>query len=296
MTTVGSPALNKAQLTKTQWQGLLACTNGPAFVRLAIHFGLILTFGALIQARVIFWPTLLLPQGLLLIFLFAPLHECIHRTAFRTNWCNDLAAHLCGWLVFLPPFWFRCFHLSHHRLTANPERDPELATAKPGNRRAYLIHLSGIPVWWSQMRQLLANAFGRNQDSFVPHKAHRRVTVEAVWFIALYAMAYELAGEQLLWLWIVPVLIGQPFLRGFLLAEHMGCALVPDMLANSRTTMTNKAMRCLCWNMSYHAEHHSQPAVPFHKLPAYHQHTKPYAQVIQDGYFDLHRRIFSELH
>jgi hypothetical protein len=36
--------------------------------------------------------------------------------------------------------------------------------------------------------------------------------------------------------WIVPALLGQPWLRLFLLAEHAGCPQVRDMLANSRTT------------------------------------------------------------
>lgn len=290
MTTLGG--LN---LDKTRWRSLVARANGPALGRLCLHGGLIAILGAMIVNKVAMWPVLLLPQGLLLIFLFAPLHECIHRTAFKTRWCNDLAAHVCGWLLLLPPTWFRLFHLRHHRFTNNPERDPELAAAKPVNRRDYLIHMTGLPVWWSQIRLLLANAFGRNSDGFVPRKAHRRVTVEAVWFIALYAMAYKLFGEQLLWLWLVPILIGQPFLRGFLLAEHMDCPKVPNMFANSRTTLTNAAVRFLTWNMSYHAEHHAQPAVPFHRLPDFHVHARPHLKVVQNGYLQLHRKIFAGL-
>lgn len=290
MTTLGG--LN---LDKPQWRGLVGRSNGPALRRIALHGGLILVLGAMIHSKVALWPVLLLPQGLLLIFLFAPLHECIHSTAFKSQWCNDLLAHIFGWLVMLPPTWFRHFHLTHHRLTNDAERDPELATAKPGNRRDYVLHMTGLPLWWSQMSLLLRNALGRNRDSFIPQKAHRRVTVEAAWFIALYAMAYQIFGEHLLWVWVVPALIGQPFLRGFLLAEHMGCPKVANMFANSRTTMTSAALRFLAWNMSYHAEHHIQPAIPFHRLPAFHAHTRPGLKVVQDGYVQWHAGIFAHL-
>ncbi len=274
---------------------MVARSNGPAALRLAIHGGLIVALGAMIGAKIALWPLLLLPQGLLLIFLFAPLHETVHRTAFRGKWCNDLVAFICGWLLLLPPTWFRHFHLTHHRFTNDPARDPELAVPKPESPRDYLVHLTGLTVWWAQMRGLLANALGRNRDSFIPRKAHARVTVEAVWFLTAYAVAYQLGGAQLLWIWVVPVLIGQPFLRGFLLAEHMGCPLVPDMLANSRTTLTAPAWRLLSWNMSYHAEHHAQPAVPFHQLPELHTYARPHVQVLQAGYLALHKKIFAGL-
>ena len=61
----------------------------------------------------------------------------------------------------------------------------------------------------------------------------------------------------LLWIWIVPVLISQPVLRAYLLAEHGLCPPVADMFANTRTTFTNRLVRALAWNMPYHAEHHA---------------------------------------
>jgi fatty acid desaturase len=53
----------------------------------------------------------------------------------------------------------------------------------------------------------------------------------------------------------------------YLMAEHTGCALSSDMLANSRTTLTNAAVRFIVWNMPFHAEHHAFPSPPFHALP-----------------------------
>ena len=91
----------------------------------------------------------------------------------------------------------------------------------------------------------------------------------------------------LLWIWIVPVLISQPVLRAYLLAEHGLCPPVADMFANTRTTFTNRLVRALAWNMPYHAEHHAFPCVPFHKLPALHRLTAAHLKSTSDGYVEF---------
>jgi fatty acid desaturase len=96
------------------------------------------------------------------------------------------------------------------------------------------------------------------------------VRAEARHFLVIYAIVAALpvvTGSTLtLTLWVIPVLLGQPVLRAFLLAEHTGCPLVPDMLANTRTTFAHRAMRWLSWEMPWHTAHHVAPTVPFHRL------------------------------
>ena len=61
--------------------------------QLALHLAALLaTAAAVLAARGLPWllPAMLL-HGDLLVFLFAPLHESIHRTAFRSRWLNDLS-------------------------------------------------------------------------------------------------------------------------------------------------------------------------------------------------------------
>ena len=53
---------------------------------------------------------------------------------------------------------------------------------------------------------------------------------------------------------------------GEAVSEHTGCPLVADMRVNSRTTLTNRAMQRLAWNMPFHTAHHVYPGVPFHDL------------------------------
>ena len=106
----------------------------------------------------------------------------------------------------------------------------------------------------------------------------------------LLIVLYALAGLSLfftpflLWVWIVPVLVGQPFLRLYLLAEHGDCPFVEDMFLNTRTTFTTAIMRFVAWNMPYHAEHHTYPMVPFHNLPALHTKMRGHLGVTSDGY------------
>jgi fatty acid desaturase len=95
--------------------------------------------------------------------------------------------------------------------------------------------------------------------------------------------------------WIVPALLGQPFLRLFLLAEHTGCAFDDDTFANTRTTCTNAAVRLLAWRMPYHAEHHGFPSVPFHALASVNALLPAQGRVISSGYLALHRALLRQL-
>ena len=172
------------------------------------------------------------------------------------------------------PRWFRWFHLAHHRFTQDPRRDPELAVPKPRSACAWLWHVSGLPYWLGQARVLLALAMGRVQGGFVPAARRAGVVGEARLFLLGYATlavaSVAVGSEVLLWYWLLPALLGQPLLRLYLLAEHTGCPEVPDMLANTRTTLTCAPVRWLAWNMPWHVEHHVAPAVPFHALSQVH--------------------------
>ncbi len=262
--------------------------DAPGLRRLTAHAGLVIGLGALISAGVPGWWVLVLPQGVLIVFLFTLLHETVHRTAFSTGWLNDRVAQAAGVLLLIPAEWFRLFHFAHHRHTQDPERDPELASAKPETRRAYVLHVSGLPLWWAAAKVLIANAAGRNRDGFVPPAARTGVTREARAMLTLYLALgglSALAGSAaLLWVWIVPALVGQPFLRLYLLAEHGRCPFVANMFENSRTTFTSRLVRAVAWNMPYHAEHHAFPAVPFHRLPDLHRLAAAHLRTTEDGY------------
>src|SRR2546430_2429049 len=193
------------------------------------------------------------------------------RTAFASRWPNELLAWICAALLMLPREYFRFFPFPHHRFTQDPARDPELAQPRPSTLASYLWHVSGLPCWYDRLSVTLRHALtGRAMESFIPPAQSALIVREAriLWgcyLCVLVASLYLRRADALIY-WVVPAILGQPFLRLFLLSEHAGCAFVDDMLANTRTTYTNAAILLLAWRMPYHAEHHCFPSVPFHAL------------------------------
>lgn len=288
-------------IDKRRLKGLSARSDGKGAAQLAGHLALLCATGlGVMAARGSPW---LVPamaaHGVVLVFLFAPLHETIHRTAFRARWLNDAVSSVCGFLLLLPPAYFRAFHFAHHRHTQDPARDPELARPKPRSLPDYLFVVSGLVYWRDRVTAILRHAAGRVSEDFVPPSQKPAVVREARIFVALYAAVAVVSLAAASWLavllWIGPALIGQPALRMYLLAEHTGCPLVPDMLENSRTIRSNVAVRWLAWNMPYHTAHHAYPAVPFHALPAAHDLMKDRVAVRSPGYLAVQREIIEGL-
>ena len=230
----------------------------------------------------------------ILIFLFAPLHETIHFTVFKTRGLNNLVAAAIGFLLLLPFQYFRVFHYAHHRHTQNAELDPELLDMKPLRKR-YWLYLSGLPTWWQSGNTIWQHAQGRVAESYIEERHHEMVISEARIHLAGYVLLLLislLASSSILWwYWILPALIGQPLLRLYLMAEHGGCDLSDNMLENSRTTYTVPWLNFLAWNMPYHAEHHYLASVPFHALPALHAYTGLLVKHKGEGYYQVNRDI-----
>lgn len=265
-------------------------TDKPGLHHLAGHAALILGFGLWIALGWPLWQVVLVLQGVAICFLFTLEHEATHKTPFRSEKINEWVGRICGVLIALPFEWFRYFHLAHHRYTNIPGKDPELiAGAKPDTVGDYIVHVSGIPFWIDMLDRIIGSAFGRDPGDFVPKRAHARVITEARWMMLIYGavIASLFFTPLLFWVWLLPCLLGQPFLRLYLLAEHGRCAFVANMFENTRTTYTNRAIRFLAWNMPYHVEHHTLPQVPFHRLPDLHRHMRDHLKVTANGYAEF---------
>lgn len=277
-----------SSLSVTQRQTLLLRSDRKGLVHLLGHWGAISLCAALIANSVPLWWAVEVLHGILLVFLFTLLHETSHKTPFETGWINDVVGHVCGFILFLPATWFRYFHFAHHRFTQIPGKDPELDAAKPTNWRQYVYHVSGIPIWISHAQTLAKNAFRRPNYDYVPDARQSKITLEArlylMGYVALMSVSIWYTSMILIYIWLLPILLGQPFLRLYLLAEHGRCAMVANMFENTRTTFTNRLVRAIAWNMPYHTEHHSYPSVPFYKLPELHRLIAPHLLVTENGY------------
>ncbi|HVN44265.1 MAG TPA: fatty acid desaturase [Steroidobacteraceae bacterium] len=271
-------------------------------LQLFIHLALLAATGTLVWlSRGHLWLVAsLMLHGAVLCFLFCALHECIHRTAFATRSLNDAVAWVCGALLVLPPEYFRLFHFAHHRFTQNRARDPELATPPPATQAAYWWRVSGLPYWGERVQTTLQHALTAHvAATFVPAARAPAVVREAriLWgcYVAVAAASIALHSAAALLYWMVPAVLGQPFLRLFLLAEHSGCAFDDNMLANTRTTYTNALVRLLTWRMPFHAEHHSFPSVPFHALAQVNSLLPHTGRVTAPGYLSVHRALLRQL-
>lgn len=283
-------------------KALSARSDRKGLGRLTGHAGLLLVTGTLVWLAGSSWFVLpaMLAHGVVLIFLFCAVHETIHRTAFASPRLNDAVAHIAGFLVLLPPAWFRAFHLAHHRHTQIPGDDPELDDKRIDTWPRYLWHVSGLKYWSAHIAGLIVHASGRVPERYVAEAARPRVVREARLFLAGYALVAAasvwLGSTAVLAYWGVPALLGQPVLRLYLLAEHGLCPFVGDPFANTRTTLTTRLVRFLAWNMPYHTEHHAFMAVPFHALPAAHEHFRDRLEVLEeDGYVGFNRRYVGEV-
>ena len=293
--------MHRSALPLAEIEGLTHRSNAAGLIRLGAHAGLLLGTAAAIRLTTgsIWVAPALLAHGVALAALFAGLHESVHRTAFSSRRLSDAVAATIGFLLLLPARHFRLFHLAHHRFTGNPAQDPELVTARTASLPRYLRHVSGLDHWAQRLGELLRHAGGRVSAPYVPEGQREGIVREARWHAAAYlviAGGVVVAGwtAPLLYWWL-PALLGQPWLRLVLLAEHSGCPEVSDMLENTRTTFTVAPVRFLMWNMPYHAEHHAFPGVPFHALPLLHTRLADRLCVTQSGYLAFQRAYLREL-
>uniref|UniRef100_A0A7S1JED1 Fatty acid desaturase domain-containing protein n=1 Tax=Eutreptiella gymnastica TaxID=73025 RepID=A0A7S1JED1_9EUGL len=251
-------------------------------------------------------------EAFLLSFLFMPLHECTHSTAFRNSTLNSIVGHATGFLCFRPPLHYKYYHFAHHRYTGDAEHDPELhetgTDLKIDGILKYVVYLSGLPFWLDRSSTILRHALKVRLESehYLRGRAGDRVTCEARVYLLLYiavALFSYATGSAFLWrVWVLPSLIGQPFLRYYLMAEHTGCQQGHNMLSNTRTTITTPWYRALAWQMPFHAEHHAFPQIPFHALPRLHRHLSKTLAVQSKchptgwaGYSGFHAQFVSKL-
>jgi fatty acid desaturase len=271
--------------------------------RTLAHLALLAAGAALIHAsRGRWWlPAALLLQGLVLVSLFAAMHECVHYSAFKSRRLNELVAWLAGLGILFNATYYRQFHFAHHRYAQDPERDPELLTAPaPRTRAGYWWRVTAIPYWKARALNVANLSRGRFVGlDFVPATAHaeivRSVRTMAVVMAILAVLSLVLRADALLWYWLLPLALGLPWLRLYLLSEHTGCSEDDDALTNTRTTLSIWPVRFLMWNLPYHAEHHLYPSIPFHQLPAAHRWLRPHLRVVARGYTGVQRALYTAL-
>jgi fatty acid desaturase len=271
-------------------------------LQFAAHLACMLATALLVSLTAPYW-FLLIPamalHGVTIVTMFAPLHECVHRTAFASRSANEIVGWVVGVLSFYNSTFYRYYHTWHHRYTQDPARDPELIYPKASNRVQYFIEISGVMFWFRRAIDYPALAFGRTgQLPFVPDSASRRIALSMSVQLLIYlagAVSIALGFRAVLYYWFLPAILAQPFLRALLVVEHTGCSQDANGLTNTRTTLASFPIRLLMWNMPYHAEHHLYPSIPFHQLPALHIKVRENLKHIAPSYAAANRAVIQSL-
>ena len=292
------------QILSTQELGRLnAKSNLQGAFRLLGHLSVMGASGYLwityMDRGFIAFPALII-YGFSFAAMFAPLHECVHRTAFASNRLNDAIAWFAGLLSFYNSTFYRRYHKWHHRYTRIPGKDPELSDPKPKTFAQYCWQISGIPWWIGKIQGHLRIASGQLEDCpYIPETARSEVIRSTRLQLLVYgvAIALSIACSQpwFLLYWFLPLALGQPVLRFILLAEHTDCTLDDNSLTNTRTTLTLAPLRFLMWNMPFHAEHHLYASIPFHALPTAHDKLSPHFTHVDPGYIKVNQNILKTL-
>ena len=242
----------------------------------------------------------LLASGVGLATAFAPLHECCHRTAFRSRRVNDAVAWCAGLLCFYNSTFYRRYHQRHHRYAHQIGLDPELEDGQPSTPWFYVLEISGWNWWTGKMRSFYSLLFGDLSNlTYLNPEVIPQVRRSVRWQFTIYAVVGLLSvidgNGFLVWNWLLPLAIGQPFLRFVLLAEHSGCSFESNGTTNTRTTLTNPFVAWQMWNMPFHAEHHLYASLPFHSLPSAHRWIGPELKHLDPGYLFVHRKLLRNL-
>ena len=276
-------------------------SNAQGAARTAAHLACMAATGTLVWLALPYWflliPAMLL-HGLTLVTMFAPMHECTHRTAFASPAANAAVGWVAGLLSFYNATNYRYYHSWHHRYTQDPARDPELMFPRATHRRAYLREISTVGFWYRRTVDYAILARGAARLPFLPESARRTVALSVAIQILVYfaaAIAIVMGFTAPLFFFFLPSLLAMPFMRAYLIAEHTLCSADQNFLTNTRTTLTIFPVRLLMWNMPFHAEHHLFPAVPFHRLPALHDLIGDRFAHVAPGYVATNKQVWRAL-
>ncbi|KFZ42668.1 acyl-CoA desaturase [Anoxybacillus flavithermus] len=244
-------------------------------------------------------------NGLLSIvigFCFAGLgflgHEILHGTVVKRAWLRDLL----GGIAFLPlctgpKLWRKWHNATHHVHTQHEQLDPDAwPTIKRLAQSRFLRWVYRIPfpirAFFSFLS--LAGMFTAHSLHMLLHfwKEFERGSRRAVfWQFVLpwsiwIGLLFIIGVEKWLFAFVLPLLIGNAIVMGYISTNHRLNPLVPvnDPLANSLTVIVPKWVDVLHFNFSHHTEHHLFPAMSSKYYPIVKQYIK---QLWPDRYHEM---------
>ncbi len=290
-------------ISKDKLKPFLKRNNISGLTHLFLHLGLICISGFLIflTSNLFLKIVIMIAHGSFIAFLYAGLHECIHKTAFKNKSLNEFVGYLIGFILLRSFLNGRYRHMAHHTFTQHPEKDPDKVDF-PSGYLDYLKHVTSLSIWIRIIDNLIRHSLGKmnkSEKDYIPKSEIKSLIFESRLMLLGYGLiifsSMYLNTTFFLVYWLIPRVLGEPFLRLVRMVEHTGKDETADMIHNTRTSFPSSFLKFLYWNMPYHVEHHLYASVPFHKLPKFHNLVKPHTKEMEPSILSVHFEILKQI-
>ena len=308
-------------LSREEIRTLVTPTNREGWLALAITWSII-GFAMILAAWFPHPATIILALILIggrQLGLAILMHECAHRSLFRTRALNDwVGKWLCAEPVWQHLAQYRAHHMEHHNHTGT-ERDTDLGLTAPfpvsraSLTRKFLRDLTAI-AGIKRVIALIAMDLGYIEYTAsvgakpIDQKGRSWGHVVKTGFQNLGPVlltnalllgiltAFGQAWLYLLWIGAYLTTFSL-FLRIRSMAEHACTERTPDMFRNTRTTYANWLARLTVapHRVNYHLEHHLLMTVPHYRLPRMHRLLRERGALKESPVAENYRKVIKQL-
>ena len=290
-------------IPKEELKPFLKRDNLSGLKHLFLHILLIIISGVLIYLSPNIYLTipLMFIHGTFIAFLYAGLHECIHKTAFKNRKLNEIVGYFIGFILLRSFLNGRYRHIAHHTYTQHPEKDPDKVDF-PDSYTEYFKHVTSFAIWLRIIDNLYRHSIGKlnkSEKDYIPESDVKLLFKESrlmvLGYFFLIAFSIYFSTTFLLVYWLLPRIMAEPVVRLVRMVEHTGKDETADMIHNTRTSFPSSILKFLYWNMPYHIEHHLYSNVPFHRLPKFHNIIKPHTDEVEPSILSVHYDIIKQI-
>jgi fatty acid desaturase len=212
--------------------------------------------------------------GLFLYKITIVMHDCVHRSLFRSSRVNDWSAALLGAATGIDVGRFRALHFKHHRMYGRTQ-DPQgfhYLGVQGLSRRQFIWHVLK-PLLGANLHHVLRETLLHPGNLW---RATRRADAPLFATIQFLMLFVVTGGGRHLSLALLPFVSAATFglflsqIRG--LAEH-GPRAAADQVGLVRSHAPGLLERILLYDLhfNYHSAHHRWPRCPSCHLPRVHE-------------------------
>ena len=279
----------------------------------SVFFGLLILTGLLAY---IFWGSMwgffwILIYGNVYCFANALWHETGHKTAFKSNYLNEIFYYISCYMAFFEPVRWRYSHFVHHGNTYSTENpfDHEIEYGNDLKETPKRLIINIIPfldlIFFKKhiSFEIIQHAFGIKTkvmlDS-IPVNARAKAIfnsrIYVVIWLSIILWSIIVSSWMPMLYFLLPQYYGKTLHKLVAFTQHAGLARnIKDHRYTSREMYLNPVLSFLYWKMEYHLTHHMFPSVPSYNLDKLHQHIKNQLPKTNNGLIDAYKEIIPAL-